>query len=87
MISDLEKLLALFVGPYGVIAAMAVALFFLWRLYREALAEGKKAVESMAVMTVSLNALVGEFKQWRESYRDFMLGLAGVKLQKQENDS
>lgn len=78
MIDALKDVLDLLIGPYGVVAAEAIVIFFLWRLYREALAESKKAQEATAALTTAVKELVEEFKQWRESYRDFMLGLVGM---------
>lgn len=78
MVDEFEKLLSLLIGPYGVVVAEGIVIIFLWRLFREATAEARKAQEATGALTGAVNALVTEFKQWRESYRDFMLGLQGI---------
>lgn len=60
-------------GPYGVIVAEGVAIFFLWRLFREASAEARKSQDNTGALTSAVTGLASEFKEWRESWRDYMM--------------
>jgi len=86
MIDAFREVLDLLIGPYGVVVAEGVAIVFLWRLFREATAQAQKAQLHTGEVTGALKALTDEFKQWRESYRDFMLGMVGMRNRPQDEE-
>lgn len=53
-------------GPYGVIIALAVVVYFLWRLFREAQKEAKSAWEFAREASETTKELTIEVRAWRE---------------------
>lgn len=72
MITDLTNILAVLTGPYGVVAAEAIVIFFLWKLYREALATGARAQENVTKLTEATNDLVTAVSTYREGQTKFI---------------
>lgn len=60
------SILAGLTGPYGVIMAEGVVIYFLWRLFREAEKEGKDDRATLRVLTESVTVLAAEIRGWRE---------------------
>ncbi len=56
---DLEGL----VGPYGVVVAEGVVIFFLWRLFREEQRESRSLTEAVRELTA-------EVRSWRTTRGD-----------------
>lgn len=61
--SVLEALL----GPFGGVVALALVVFFLWRLFREEQAENRKNFATVALQSKAVEALTIEVKAWREA--------------------
>lgn len=54
-------------GPYGVIFAMAVVIYFLWRLFREEQKESKAAWDFAREVSQTSKELTLEVRAWREA--------------------
>lgn len=54
------SILAGLMGPYGVIVALAVVIYFLWRLFREEQRESRS-------LTQAVRDLTAEVRSWRTS--------------------
>ena len=65
-------LLSLILGPLGAIVLLCVAVFFLWRLFREASAEAKAAQANVTSLTQAIKELTTESKTWREGQVEMM---------------
>jgi hypothetical protein len=49
--------LNLVLGPLGAVVVLCLVIYFLWKLYREATAEAKKAQDNVSALTTGLNQL------------------------------
>lgn len=59
-------ILAGLTGPYGVVIAEAVVIFFLWKLFRESEREGRDARDAVTAAVETLKTLSSEIRSWRE---------------------
>jgi hypothetical protein len=59
-------ILAGLTGPYGVVIAEAVVIYFLWKLFRESEAEGRSDRGTLLAMSAAVTALTAEIRSWRE---------------------
>lgn len=85
-VQDLQNVLNLLIGPYGVVVVLSIVVFFLYRLYRDAIEEGKKSQANVATLTEAVTTLTGAvktssddmeafFNRWSEaqlSFREFV---------------
>lgn len=62
-----DQLLQLVVGPLGAIVAVCVALYFLWKLFREEQKENRGNAKVVATLTDTIRDLTEELKIWREA--------------------
>jgi flagellar basal body-associated protein FliL len=58
--------LSLIVGPVGAFVALCIAIFFLWRLYREEQAENRENFHTVALQSKAIEALTTELHAGRE---------------------
>jgi hypothetical protein len=59
--------LGLIVGPVGAFVALGVAIFFLWRLFREEQAKNIAKDALLTALTDAVRNLTVEVKAWREA--------------------
>jgi hypothetical protein len=64
-----EGILQAVVGPYGVVVVLGIVIFFLWRLYRESLAENKANMGTIGTLTSAVKDLTTEVRIWREGVK------------------
>jgi hypothetical protein len=62
-----DVVLGLIVGPVGAFVALGVAIFFLWRLFREEQAKNIAKDELLRALTDAVRNLTTEVKAWREA--------------------
>jgi len=62
-----DTILALIVGPVGAVIMLCLALYFVWKLFREAQAENKQNMATVAVLTDVLKDLKDELRIRREA--------------------
>lgn len=60
------SILAGLTGPYGVIMAEGVVIYFLWRLFREAEKEAREDRATLHTLADSVTTLTTEIRGWRE---------------------
>jgi tryptophan 2,3-dioxygenase len=60
------SILAGLTGPYGVVIAEAVVIYFLWRLFRESEREAQTDRATLRTLSESVVSLTSEIRQWRE---------------------
>lgn len=60
------SLLAGLTGPYGVVIAEAVVVYFLWKLFRESEAEAHDDRATLRTLSDAVAALTSEVRSWRE---------------------
>lgn len=65
-----DTILALIVGPVGAFVMLCLALYFVWRLFREAQHENKANMATVAVLTEVLKDLKDELRIWREAGKE-----------------
>lgn len=54
-------------GPYGVIVAEAVVIYFLWKLFREEQDENRENVKTLGTLGQTQKDLTTEVRAWREA--------------------
>ena len=62
-----DQLLQLVVGPLGAIVVLCVAIYFLWKLFREEQRENRKNFETVTTLSEATKDLTSELKIWREA--------------------
>jgi hypothetical protein len=62
-----DVVLGLIVGPVGAFVALGVAIFFLWRLFREEQAKNATKDALLTALTDAVRNLTVEVKAWREA--------------------
>jgi hypothetical protein len=62
-----DTILALIVGPVGAFVMMGLAVYFVWKLFREAQHENKANMATVRVLTTVLEDLKDELQIWREA--------------------
>lgn len=60
------SILAGLTGPYGVIVAEAVVVYFLWKLFRESESEARTDRATLRTLSESVVTLTAEIRSWRE---------------------
>jgi uncharacterized membrane protein len=71
MIEDLQLVLDVLVGPYGVVAAEGIVIFFLYRLYKEAIKEGKQSQANVALLTAAVKELTSGVRATQDGFDKF----------------
>lgn len=51
------SLVNLILGPFGALIVVCVGIYFLWKLYREATTEARKAQDHVTELTAAINKL------------------------------
>ena len=59
-------ILAGLTGPYGVVIAEAVVIYFLWRLFRESEGEARRDRDVLLSLSQAVSTLTSEIRSWRE---------------------
>jgi hypothetical protein len=59
-------ILAGLTGPYGVIVALSVVVYFLWKLFRESEKEARDDRITLRIVSDSVVSLTAEIRGWRE---------------------
>lgn len=57
-------------GPGGAIVTLCLAIYFLWKLFREEQAENRANFHTVALQSQAIEALTAELRAWREAMRD-----------------
>lgn len=65
-------LLALITGPLGAIVLLCVAIYFLWRLFREADKRADEALTTVTELTSAVKAVTTESRTWRRAMTELM---------------
>lgn len=62
-----DIVLSLVVGPVGAFVAMAVMIYFLWKLFREEQRENRASMKAVELLASTVSDLKDELKIWREA--------------------
>lgn len=64
------------IGPVGALAAMGLAIFFLWRLFREEQKENRENFKTVGVLADALVVVGQELKAYREGAASVLIDAA-----------
>jgi hypothetical protein len=60
------------VGPFGAIFVLCLAIFFLWKLFREEQKENRANFHTVSIQSQAINDLTVEVRAWRAVYERVM---------------